>query len=192
MERLRMLHSQSHKELFNEVRWDDEEALKTRNGIDINTMELSASDSAGLSLLKDWDAIKNIRDWNLGEGFIKMTSASVKKSSALCLLHCKGHSEEDVFKGGQILQRIWLAANSNNIAFQPISPSTFMFYRIIKDDPIEDKFIWNEMKAIKKDYNKMFEGLEENNHLFLFRMFYAEEPEIKSYRFDVNDVLLTF
>lgn len=191
MERLRMLHQKSHGELFNEVRWTDEEAFKTRNGIDINTLELSASDSAGLSLLKDWDAIKNIRDWNLGDGFIKMTSSTVRKSSALCLLHTKGHGEEDVFNGGRMLQRIWLASNSKKIAFHPISPSTFMFYRIIKNDPIEDKFIWNEMNEIKKDYNKMFEGLESDNHLFLFRLFFADEPEIKSYRFDVKDILLT-
>lgn len=191
IERLRMLHKKSHQELFNEIRWTDEEAYRTRNGIDINTLELSASDIAGLSLLKDWDAIKNIRDWNLGNGFIKMTSSSVKKSSALCLLHCKNHGDFDVFEGGRLLQRIWLSANSKKIAFQPISPSTFMFYRILKNDPVEDKFVWNELNNINKDFNKIFKGLESDNHLFLFRLFYAEEPKIKSYRFDVEEVLLT-
>lgn len=190
MERLRILHEKSHQDLFNEIRWTDEEAYQTRNGIDINTLDLSAADAAGLSLLKDWGAIKNIKEWNLGNGFIDMTSSSVKKSSAICLFYGDGHQDKDVFDGGSVLQRIWLAANSQNVAFQPISPSTFMFYRIIKNDPIEDKFVWNEMVNINEAYNSIFQNLHSKNHLFLFRLFYAEEPKIKSYRFDLEDTLL--
>lgn len=189
MERLRMLNKQSHTELFEEVRWSDDEARSTQNGIDINTLELNMSDKAGLSLLKDWKAMSHLRSWDLGKGFINNSSKGVRNSSAIGLLYCKNHTNSAVFEGGKILQDLWLSANAQEIAFQPVSPSTFMFYRLLHPTDNLDSFIKMEMMDAKSDFDKIFKGISEYNHLFLFRLFYAEEPTIKSYRFDMDKVL---
>ena len=190
IERLRMLHSRSHEDLFNEVRWNDDEARSTADGIDIATLELNASDIAGLKLVKDSDAVKYLRDWKKGNGFIEMTGKTPKQSSALCLLSVDDHSPEAVLHGGRVLERIWLYANANGIAFQPVSPATFIFYRLRKEKNDLEGFMKEEIEKLKKKFDKILDMNEDVNNLFLFRLFYADKPNIMSYRYDLDKILL--
>src|SRR5207253_5408616 len=43
-ERLRMLHPIGHRDLLREVRWTAEEAQRTRDGVDLTTLELSPAE----------------------------------------------------------------------------------------------------------------------------------------------------
>ncbi len=190
MERLRILNEWGHKDFINEARWTPEEARKTGDGIDLATLDLSASDIAGMRLLRDGEAIAYLRKWDMGSGFLNMTRKAPLNSSALCLLSAKEHSQKAVFKGGQILERAWLYVNSKQIAMQPVSPSTFMFYRLVMDDPGLDEKFKADMQVLSDEFKAVLKLPEKSNDLFLFRLFYAEEPQVKSYRYPLNDVLL--
>ncbi|MGB0177446.1 MAG: hypothetical protein ACPF9D_09780, partial [Owenweeksia sp.] len=131
-----------------------------------------------------------LREWDKGQGFLSMTRKAPLNSSALCLLSAVEHSQKAVFTGGRILERAWLYVNSKQIAMQPVSPSTFMFYRLVMNDPgLEGKFK-DDMQILNKEFKQILGLPESSNDLFLFRLFYAEEPEVKSYRYPLDDVLL--
>ncbi|HBF20798.1 MAG TPA: hypothetical protein DDW81_11925 [Cryomorphaceae bacterium] len=190
MERLRMLDEWGHEDFINEARWTPAQAKETRDGIDLATLDLSQSDIAGMRLLRDSDAIGYLREWDKGMGFLTMTRKAPVNSSALCLLTADEHSKNAVFNGGRILERAWLYINSKQIAMQPVSPSTFMFYRLVMDDPALKGKTRAEMKELNKEFKQILNLPEQSNDLFLFRLFYAEDPEVKSYRYPLEDVLL--
>src|SRR5690606_9879092 len=63
-DRLRILNKYGHEEFFHEVRWTEDEALTTKDGIDLSTAHLSASEMAGFRIASDWNAIELIARWN--------------------------------------------------------------------------------------------------------------------------------
>jgi hypothetical protein len=189
LERIRMLDEWGHRDFMNEVRWTPEEAIETKDGIDLATVELSQSDIAGMRLVRDPRAITYLREWNKGQGLLTMGRKGPIASSALCLIWADEHSQQAVFNGGRILERAWLYVNSRNIAMQPVSPATFIFYRLVLDDPYIRSEFREDMIEWRKVFKETLQLPEESNDLFLFRLFYADEPEVKSYRYPIEEVL---
>jgi len=52
VERLRFIDPRGHHDFLNEIRWSHQEAIKTKDGIDIETLELDETSKAGLSIPK--------------------------------------------------------------------------------------------------------------------------------------------
>ena len=55
------------------MRWNYEEAERTLDGIDIATVGVSASEAVGLSMAKDYRAIRYLKEWGKGAAFEKLT-----------------------------------------------------------------------------------------------------------------------
>ena len=56
-----------------EIRWNENEVQSTRDGIDIDTIDLTATERAGLILSKNWNVTKHIKKWGLGNEFGKLS-----------------------------------------------------------------------------------------------------------------------
>ena len=50
VERLRLLDKQGHHDTMHELRWTEEEVVRTRDGLDIKTLELDKSAEVGIKL----------------------------------------------------------------------------------------------------------------------------------------------
>lgn len=187
MERIRILDSWGHRDFIAEARWTAEQAEETRTGVDLRTLELSKADEVGLNLIKDGKAIEFLRKQNRGQGLISTSRESVSQSSAIVLLYSKVRGARVVLEGGKIMERLWLMFNQNGVGFQPVSPSTFMFARLYDED---QKRLWmhEQISNLRKQYLKIFNLDNQINDIFLFRLFYAAEPKVKSLRKPLSDV----
>mgnify|MGYP006284797049 FL=1 len=190
VERIRLLDEWGHSDFIAEARWTQEEAEKTRDGVDLATLELSASDHAGMRLLRDGEAISYLRRWDKGGGFIEMARKAPRRSAALCLLYADEDSEAAVYHGGKIMERIWLYCNINGVAMQPVSPSTFIFYRIKRQDRHLEKHLMAQLEELHEHFRNLLNLPGQSNELFLFRLFEAAEPQVKSLRYPLKDILL--
>ncbi len=188
IERQRILDPWGHRDFIHEARWTKEQAEQTRNGVDLRTIELSEADKVGFKLIQDGNAIAQLREWDMGNALIKMSTDSMKDISALALLHCDDHSAKAMVEGGKWVNRIWLYLNNQGVSYQPVSPATFMFARLERDDVSTSDYLRQELSALRGEYLQLL-GLENKvNDLFLCRLFYAREPEVKSLRKPVSDV----
>jgi hypothetical protein len=83
-DKVRMMHERGHHDTFvGEMRWNAEEVERTRDGIDIETVGVSAGEAAGFAMAKDYRAIKHLKDWDKGAAFEKLTK---KVASAIVSL----------------------------------------------------------------------------------------------------------
>jgi molybdopterin/thiamine biosynthesis adenylyltransferase len=189
-ERLRMLHPQAHADFIKEVRWTQEEAVTTRDGIDLATVELSPWQRSGLQVAKNWLAVKYIKKWGGGAVFETLSRQATESASAMGLLTMSEDDPVSYFDGGRAVEAIWLEANRHGIAFQPLTPITFLFLRLLrgKGEGLTQE-MHSELPALRERFLTIFPNASGRGEIFLFRLFYAAPPSARSLRRSVDDVL---
>lgn len=189
-DRIRLLHPTGHKNFVEEIRWSPEENLEKRDGIDIESIELSPLDLAGFRMARKWSVANLLRKWGGGEAFKKLGKRSIENASAVGLITMPGFSYEDYYNAGRSLERVWITANGLNISIQPCTALVYLFYRLIemKGEGLSSEVI-EELKKIKNKFNTLFPEATSNAEIFLFRAFIADHPELKSLRRPLSEVL---
>lgn len=187
VEMLRFLHPEGHKEFFKkEIRWTEDEVNKTKDGLDIQTLELSFLDQTGLKVASEASVMAQVREWKGGGGLKKISRESIKTSSAIGLVRIKYKGEDAFIKGGQSMQRVWLAANANGLSLHPISSPIFFFERIsVLNDLPEDMV--ELLKQQQKNFIDIIPNTPDKTNLFLFRLSIADGPTKVSLRRDLKD-----
>ncbi|AMQ56385.1 Rv1355c family protein [Algoriphagus sanaruensis] len=190
MDRMRLFHQQGLKDFIHEIRWNDQEAFETKDGIDVATLELNGTEKAAMGLLKDPRTVSFFRKFFMGYGLTKISKATITSSSAMFLLSGKDFSPKSYLQAGKILQKIWLWTNLNGISFQPVTASLFIFHRVLKEN--DHGFTEAEKKEIvelKESFNLIFNKGGKMEELFMFRVNFAGEPTVRSFRRDVAQTL---
>jgi hypothetical protein len=109
-ERLRTLHPQMHRDLMAEIRWSTDEAERTRDGIDLATLELTPTDRAGLTVLSRSDVIDTMRGIEGGHGLRQASRKAPAGASAVGLVRSAGESPAHYVEAGSRVQQAccWL------------------------------------------------------------------------------------
>ncbi|HRH69758.1 MAG: Rv1355c family protein [Flavobacteriales bacterium] len=191
-ERIRFLNPNCHHDMFvREMRWNKEQAEATRDGIDLETLELSLSDRTGLLVASDPKATSLLKEWNGGKGVEKMASKAIKVSSALAIISLPDLSLESAFIGGRAMERFWLKATSLGLIAHPISAPIFMGIHGRWDrsgilDPQEHR----QAEAILAELNDVI-GAPDRTPFFMLRLGTAGMPSARSLRLPLNAIFHT-
>lgn len=190
-EKLRMFIEQGHADLFErEIRWNTDKPDEIKDGLDIRTLDLSLKDQVGFSVIKDPRAIRLVSEWNGGAALENMTRNLVDSASAVGLVSAAGFRPENCISVGRAAERAWLVAAKHNICFQPVlSPVLhFALLRHANGGGMPPN-IKKEFARLYDEFVRLF-NLHPNSEepLFLFRLCYADEPEVKSLRLDFDSI----
>ena len=191
VERARIFSKQGHSDFVSELRWNEKQVKNTRDGIDINTLGINNIEKVGISVARDWEVIKGLRDLQKGEGFDKLMRKSVAGAGAVGLLISKAKDKKAFFEAGRIIQRIWLTAGQNSVSFQPLTPATFLFAKL-RDNDLNGLDPYSS-RILVEEYEKFMDiwGLAPDEcAVFLFRLCYAPEMKVKSLRRHLDDYFL--
>lgn len=191
VERMRFLYPQGHHEFYNnELRWTDEEALETKTGLDIRSLELSESEKAGLFVAKSPGVIKLLNEWGGGAAFEKLSKTAVLSSAGIGLITMPEYSAENFIKGGEAVQRVWLSANLNGLSIHPVSAPIFFLARLNEGNGAEmTTDMIKELEELEAILNKIFSSLEKKQGIFMFRLSYADDASVRSFRKPVEEIL---
>ncbi len=183
LEMVRLLDKQSHLEFVNEIRWTSEENDKKRDGVDLRTLDITNAEKAGLQISKNANVIGLVNEWNGGGAFKKLTKKSIASAGAIGVLTMPKANTIDYIKGGRALQKIWLEANVNDVAFQPMSASLFLYIRLLNGNGIglDEKTIF-KLKAIRPRFERIFQLTKKSQEIFIFRLCKSGEPKVVSLR----------
>jgi len=190
VDKLFMTNKTGHSHFIHEIRWNKKEVEETRDGIDINTIDLTPTEKAGLIVSKNWNVTKHIKKWNLGNEFGKLSKKAVDSASALGMITMPKFNADNYFEGGRAVQKLWLAATEKNIALQPMSINTFLFAKVGDKNFDDIEEIKEEMVLL---YDKLIKssGISSNQKdVFFFRLAKVNEPKIKALRRHVHEVLM--
>ncbi len=117
---------------------------------------------------------------------------SIINSSVAALLTIDGMNPKDFLKGGQALERIWLAITQQGLAMQPMTAITLFWQRWQIEG--EESFAKKHRKLLQdvwEDYQSLFQevNFSREGQVMLFRFGYGEEIKYGTYRKDVSSFL---
>ncbi len=189
-DRLRLLHEQMHREMMAEIRWNARDTARTRDGLDIATLELTPTDLAGMRLISGWRVMDLVGRLGAGRGLEKPSRKSVAAASAVGLLSFEGTQAASYFAGGRALQRVWLRATQCGLAFQPMTALVYVMARLERGGgeglSVEEQTAFGRFA---ERLGALFEITPNQATLMLFRLAHAPEVTARSLRRHVADVL---
>ncbi|MCB0781130.1 MAG: hypothetical protein KDC03_16670, partial [Flavobacteriales bacterium] len=105
-ERIRVVNPIGHREFFQqELRWTPEEVERTRDGLDIDTLEMSLNDVAGLRIASDPRAMALVDAWGGGSAFERFSTRAVRAASAVVLVAVDDDRTTSRLMGGRAAER---------------------------------------------------------------------------------------
>lgn len=119
-DRIRFEYEPFHNELFRQLRFTAEEAERTRDGLDLRTLELPPGAGWLLRGLRPWKRMQWVHRLHLG-GLLAFPSAcSAWRSGAIGLVSIAEPTAAGFLRGGRAFERIWLRATAEGLALCPL------------------------------------------------------------------------
>ena len=190
-ERLRFLSKTMLTELVKEIRWTPEEVERTRDGMDLATLELSRADAMALKLFASWRAMSLINRLGAGQALEKPARSSVHSASAVGLLTVEGIAPARQLMGGRAMERVWLTATERELAFQPITGLTFLFAKQEREggEGLTGKEL-QTLSELRIRYRRLFDVQEGHAEIMIFRVGKVGPPTARALRRRLEDVLV--
>lgn len=190
-EQLRALNRIGHEELFgHELRWNQEEVESTRDGLDIETLEIPDSAKAGLQMARDPKAIDLLRSWNKGDVFKMGAEQCVRNSHGVILVSAKGRFPESRIKAGMSAEKLWLNANKLGYSIHPVSAPIFLTsHNELQGGKNLSEAEQDTLNRIQKDLKRLFDLPPEEYPVFLMRVSPGGQPSKRSLRRPISEMM---
>lgn len=120
-DRIRYLTPTLHAEMISELRWPGDPSPDM--GIDVRSLELGAADVSKLDILRRADVMALLAEWDGGSVLGDDARRRVAHSSALAVVITDDMSLSGYARGGAAAEAVWITAQENGLAVQPMSPS---------------------------------------------------------------------
>ncbi|MBL4633548.1 MAG: Rv1355c family protein, partial [Kofleriaceae bacterium] len=186
-DKLRFLSSRMHTELVSELRWTLEQVESTKDGIDLETLELPPADRAILKVLSRSDIptfLNRIGGGTaIGDGSIK---ANAHASSMLLVTVPKGEAQD--FRGGRCMQSVWLAATSLQLAIWPQGVPFFLLRQARSEKSQLTNAESKELIALGGALEKCMKVGSDDHVTMLFRCSHSPPPSAFALRRSIDDV----
>jgi hypothetical protein len=177
-----------YREMISEMRWQPAETAATRDGIDIETLELRKFDKSGMRLLSSWGVVQFLRKTGAISFIERSAQVSVGAASAVALVTIPGTSSESFFEGGRVVEAIWLAATVLGLAIQPMSALPYIFGRLENGSGFDANEV-GILTTLRARYLKLFKLGNNVAELLLFRIAKAGPLSVRSLRRPLEDML---
>jgi hypothetical protein len=117
---IRFEYEPFHNELFRQLRFTAEEAERTRDGLDVRTLDLPPGVAWLLYKLKPWKRMRTLHQIGLGRLLTLPPRMAIEGSGAIGFLAVESGGVREFLRGGMAFERVWLTASSLKLALQPV------------------------------------------------------------------------
>ena len=182
-DRFRFEYRPFHKEIYRQLRFSAEEAERTGDGLDVRTMELPPGTGLLLRLLRPWPVMRFLNWSRLGRLLTLPSLLSVRRSGALGALSLPEPTPEGFLRGGQAFQRIWLAAQAEGLALQPLG-SLAVFIGQMEQLGGRNLTAAHQRLSdrLGQWVRRLVPSIEDRTLLMLFRLGDASPPSVRALR----------
>jgi nitroreductase len=190
VDRFRFMCERLHTAMMSELRWSPEQAMATRDGIDVATLELDPVAMAGLKIIANEETARFLRSLGKGARLENAARKAVDAAGAVGLIRIEGTDPRAYFQAGRAMQRIWLTATRLGLAFQPMSVAPYLFLRLTRGGG--DGFSPSEvatLSRLRERFASVFVPRAGWAEPLLFRLTHAPPPSTRALRRSVGAIL---
>lgn len=193
-DKVRLLNELGHEEFYHEIRWNKAEARRTKDGVELDAVDITASEKAGFQVAQDWKAVKLLAQWDKGDAFKKMSLDGIKCASGIVVLTIPEFSHAALLQAGKAAERAWIFANQQGVAVHPMLSTAFFFSRLIhgkgKDLP---PHVADKLSLLRQRFHKVLssggrEHIMREYEVFVMKVAVAPEADSRSLRKDKSEL----
>jgi len=189
-DRFRFEYEPFHQEIYRQLRFSAEEAERTRDGLDLRTLELPPGTGLVLRLLRSWPRMRLLNRLRLNRLLTAPSALSVWKSGALGVVSLPDPSNSNFLEGGRAFQRIWLAAQAEGLAMQPLGSLPVFLGHL---EQLRGERLTAAHQGLSRRLGERFRRLVpaamDRTLLMVFRLGHASPPNVRSLRRKAEDVM---
>ncbi len=183
-DRIRFEHQPFHEELHSVLRYTPEQVERTRDGLDVRTLELPGFMGRVLRWLRPWPRMRRLNRLGLSRAFAGMSAQQVKASGALAMLSTTDPTDRGYLEAGRAMQRFWLAAAAEGLATQPLGALP-LFLLTAREAP---ESFGNERSQRMAAIASALDLPEGHQPVMIFRLGAAASPSERSIRYSPNAI----
>jgi hypothetical protein len=188
-DRLLFENPKVHDYLFSTIRWNQDEAEKTRDGMPITSLELKGLDALMFPMLKSWALVRCLNPFGLSRIAAAKNGKLFRSSSAAGLITVREISPRAFLDAGRAFQRAWLRATVEKLSFQPMTGFVLLQLRCHTGDlnglaPAQVKLLTSTDKQI----SKLFATEAGETPALLFRIGEAQAPSSRTLRKKLSEI----
>ena len=190
-DRIRFEYRPFHEEFHEVLRYDDEQARRSGDGLDLKTLETPAIAGTMFRWLRPWKRMALANRFGLSRLFADYSAKQVKRSGAIGLLTTSELSDQGYLEAGRSLQRIWLASTKAGLAFQPLGGLPLFLTKLGEagTDTFLPKHAHRLQRAVEP-FHRLFPASRDAALVLLFRIGSANSPSARSYRYSIEKIAL--
>jgi nitroreductase len=189
-DRIRFEYESFHQELYRQLRFSAAEAERTRDGLDLRTLEVPPGTALLLRMLRPWKRMRRLNRLGLSRMLTLPSAVAVWRSAAIGALTVDGPAFDSFLQGGRAFQRLWLTAQQHGLALQPLgSIPIFLGHLELLNGRHLSADHQRQLAGIAERFRSLLPESKGRILLILFRLGYAATPHIRSLRRPVSDVL---
>ena len=193
-DRIRSEHRPLHEHFMNMVRFTPEQAEQERTGLPLKNLEAGIQGELFLKMTRSWKVMRIVNSLGMGRMAAFYAARGILNSGAAGLVSVNGDETRDFLRGGQALQRIWLAVDHLGLRMQPMTAITLFRLRW-KLEGSQD-FSPRHAKMLEKlwgDYQALFPELNLDSHseIMLFRFGYGPAIRHRTWRQETSTLMHT-
>lgn len=187
-DKVRLLNELGHEEFYHEIRWNKADADKTRNGVELDAVDITASEKAGFKVAQDWKAVKLLAQWDKGDAFKKMSLDGIKCASGIVILTMPEFNHLALLQAGKAAERAWIFANQQNVTVHPMLSTAFFFNRLThgrgRDLPphVADKLSLLRQRFLKVLSSAGEYDIKNHHEVFVMKVAIAPDADSRSLR----------
>ncbi|MFE3191825.1 Rv1355c family protein [Nocardia sp. NPDC059240] len=186
-DRARYLTPRLHEEMFAELRWPGDDP---RTGLDLRTLELAADELAKLEIGRRADVMESVRSWRGGITLGDSIRDRVRTASAVVAVTFPAPIPEDAAelvayaRAGEAMQRVWIGAQRQGLAVQPVSP-TFLYARRPGELHTVSPEFADTLTSLQDRFLDVLGVPEHETVAVVLRLGYAAEVTVRSRRLPI-------
>lgn len=120
-DRIRYLTPHLHAQMIDELRWPGSPSPDT--GIDVRSLELDDADVVLLDILRRGDVMTHLAAWDAGDVLGDDSRSKINAAAGVAIVTVTGHTLTDYARAGAAVESVWICAQQQGLAVQPVSPA---------------------------------------------------------------------
>jgi molybdopterin/thiamine biosynthesis adenylyltransferase len=178
-DRIRYLTPRLHAEMFAELRSPGDGELES--GIDVRSLELDPADLVMLDILRRPEVMANLAAWDAGTALGDDTHDRVTASAAIGVISVWGRRLTDYAHGGSAAESVWITAQQQRLAVQPVSPAFLYAHNDEELRELSPAFA-GELRDLQYTFRKLANTAADESQVLVLRFSHAPRPSVASRR----------
>jgi molybdopterin/thiamine biosynthesis adenylyltransferase len=188
LDRVRFLSGRLRRDMMGELRFTAGEARDTRDGIDVASLELDATDLAAMDVLRTGAGMDLLAELDRGWGLGKPAREAFAAAGGALVLRAAAVEPAALVAAGQGLMRLWLEATRCEIAVHPWG-SPFLFQRLVEQPDSLQEWERGALTRAAAAFEAVVDLDPARPILLVLRISRGAPPSTRSLRRPVDDVL---